>query len=293
MKVELVAYTTGAPGTEFEGKSIDEMIVGMARVSSSREVNDLFQDPAKLLRHCLSEGHWSIFATCNLTFRIETSRAIGRELLRHDLRPQELSQRYAPVNRYEPIELRWQAKSNRQSSDKLVEDETIVQSVTDHIAQTEKLYQDLLSFGVARETARMISPETAGTTLYLNGTVRVWLSVLNQRLHKTAQKEIKEPIQLVRDQFIKHIPVVSEMMYNFEDAEECHIFERITLEKYGIYKAIRENKYKKPKMGQYWDLKTVTDNILSVQPMSQPVEIEGWTKKEIWVKHDKEKELSQ
>lgn len=274
MKAELVAYTTGAIGTEFEGKSIDEMIVGMARVSSSREVNDLFQEPAKLLRHCLSEGHWSIFATCNLTFRIETSRAIGRELLRHDLRPQELSQRYASVNRYEPIELRWQAKNNRQSSAKIVDDETVIKTVNEHISQTEKLYQDLLSFGVARETARMISPETAGTTLYLNGTVRVWLSVLNQRLHKTAQKEIREPIQLVRDQFIKHCPIISEMMFNFEDAEECHIFERIILEKYGIYDALKRNEFKKPKTGHYWKLHAPMNEILAAYPMRSTEGIE-------------------
>lgn len=245
MKVELVSYTTGAPGTEFENKSIDEMIVGMARVSSSREINELFDEPDKLLRHCLSEGHWSVFATCNLTFKIETSRAIGRELLRHDLRPQELSQRYAPINKYEPIELRWQAKNNRQSSTKILSDEEINKSVTEHIKQTEKLYQDLLSFGVARESARMISPETASTVLYLNGTVRVWLSVLNQRLHKTAQKEIREPIQLVKEQFIKHCPIISKMMFNFEDAENCHIFERIILEKYGVYNMIKENNFKK------------------------------------------------
>lgn len=245
MKVELVSFTTGAPGTEFEGKSIDEIIVGMARVSSSREINDLFQDPDKLLRHCLSEGHWSIFATCNLTFRIETSRAIGRELLRHDLRPQELSQRYTSVSKYEPVELRWKSKNNRQSSFKKIEDEQIIKSVNDHLFQTEKLYQDLLTLGVARETARMISPETASTTMYLNGTIRVWLSVLNQRLHKTAQKEIKEPIQLVRDEFKKHCPVISKMMFDFEDAEECHIFDRIILEKYGVYNLIKENNFKK------------------------------------------------
>lgn len=249
MKVELVAYTAGAPGTEFEGKSIDDMIVGMARVSSSREINDLFQEPHKLLRHCLSEQHWSVFATTNLTFRIETSRAIGRELLRHDLRPQELSQRYAPVLKYEPIELRKQAKTNRQSSLEPLDinddnDRQIIERTNRHTTEGEILYKDLIDFGVARETARFICPETATTVLYLNGTVRVWLSVLNQRLHHTAQKEIREAIEQVRDQFIKHCPIISEMMFNFEDAYDCHIFERVILEKYGVYNLIKDNKFK-------------------------------------------------
>jgi thymidylate synthase ThyX len=73
VKVRFVTNTQGTPLTEFEGKSIDEIIVGIARVSSSREVNELFTEPHKLLRHCLSHGHWSIFDEANITIEIATS----------------------------------------------------------------------------------------------------------------------------------------------------------------------------------------------------------------------------
>jgi thymidylate synthase (FAD) len=84
MKVELITITTGV-GEAFEGKTIDELIVGQARVSTSREINELFDEPHKLLRHCILNAHWSIFSLANLGFRIETSRAMGRELIRHGI----------------------------------------------------------------------------------------------------------------------------------------------------------------------------------------------------------------
>jgi thymidylate synthase (FAD) len=249
MQVRLVSKTEGYKGTEFEGKSIDEMIVGLARVSSSREINEMFEEPEKLLRHCLFHGHWSIFAECNLTFEIKTSRAMGRELLRHDLRPQELSQRYAEISEFEPIELRKQSTNNRQSSSEVLDAGSDGWSWCETaIMNSEDAYRFLLEQGVARECARMVLPETTQTTLYLNGTIRTWLSVLNSRLHNTAQKEIRLIAEEIKKWFMKECPIISAMMFNFEDAEECHIFDRLILEKYGIYEQVKENNYKKPKV---------------------------------------------
>lgn len=55
MKVQLITHTTGAIGSEYAGKSLDEIVVGIARLSTSKEGNELFKDPAKLIRHCAIE----------------------------------------------------------------------------------------------------------------------------------------------------------------------------------------------------------------------------------------------
>lgn len=261
MKVRLITKTVGLE--EYAGKSIDEIIVGIARMSSSREVNDLFDEPHKLLRHCLSNSHWSVFATCNLGFEIVTSRAIGRELLRHwSLAPQEFSQRYAPVTQFEPIEIREQSGSNRQSSTDIFDpvllpeyqkayssfgDTTATEAITTLMEHTQDVYKALLNSGVAKECARMVLPETTQTKLYFNGKVRDWITTLNQRLHKTAQKECRLPAEAVRDIFIQECPIISKMLYNFEDAYDIHILERVMLEKYGVYQTIKQNGFKKLK----------------------------------------------
>lgn len=230
MQVRLIGKTTGL--LEYEGKSIDEIITGIARVSSGREVNDLFTDADKLLRHCIINGHWSIFEMANLTFEIKTSRAIGREYLRHySLKPQEFSQRYQVNSSFEPIELRRQSKSNRQSSEDLMTDYDDL--VNEHIIKSESLYIELLKNNVAKETARFILPETTSTTLIFNGSIRSWITTLNQRLHKTAQKEARLIAEKIRDILIEEIPIVCKALNNFEGAYEMHIMDWLVLNKYG------------------------------------------------------------
>ena len=113
MNVKLVSKTLGAG--EFEGKSIEDMIVHNARVSSNRE--DKFEAPEGLLKYCIPNGHWSIFEQGNLCFQVTTSRAIAAQILRHrSFTFQEFSRRYNTPSDYEKVSLRASNKSNRQSS---------------------------------------------------------------------------------------------------------------------------------------------------------------------------------
>lgn len=241
MNVRLLGQTTGIIGTEYEGKSLDEIIVGIARISSSREVNDLFNEPEKLIRYCILNGHWSIFDTVNIIFDITTSRAIGRELLRHSsIKPQEISQRYAKINACEEIELRKKSISNRQSSTDLLNDVEKQFLVDKHVDNTVELYNSLLDNGVARETARMILPEAMQTRIIMNGTVRQWITFLNQRLHKTSQKEMREVANGIKDIFTNICPIISKALDNFVDAEEIHILDKMVLTKYKVFDKINK-----------------------------------------------------
>lgn len=239
MNVRLISKTSGLVGTEYENKSLDEIITGIARLSSSRDANELFDAPEKLLRHCIMNGHWSIFQMVNLTFEIETSRAIGREYLRHwSIKPQEASLRYSEATKFEPIELRQQSKNNRQSSTEVINHSDLNLIISEHLELTETLYQNLLNQGVSRETARFILPETTQTKLIMNGSVREWITTLNQRLHKTAQKEARLIAEAIRDIFIQECPIISEALFNFECAYEVHILDRLVLEKYKVFKEL-------------------------------------------------------
>ena len=241
MRVELITKTTGVQGGLYENRSIDELIVGQARVSTSRSDLELFDTPEKLIRHCIINQHWSIFELANLGFRIETSRAIGREILRHggQIGLTEFSQRYAEVLEMEPVELRKQAQSNRQSSsevfDPMFDDKYKASDyIGDHLDDGIDLYNNLLEKGVARESARMILPETTKTVIYLNARIREVITFLNARLHKTAQKEIREIAEQIRDIFIEQCPIIANSLFNFEEAYDHHIIDQLVLEKYKV-----------------------------------------------------------
>lgn len=222
MNVKLISSTQGKG--EFEGKSVEEMIVYVARGSSSRE--DKFENPAGLLKYCINNKHWSIFETGSITMEIKTSKAIGIQLLRHrSFTFQEFSQRYATVTEIEPIELREQHTNNRQSSTNVFnpivnmpvmgEESINVNAdllIKDLITNCQEVYESLLDAGVARECARMVLPLATSTTIYMTGSVRSWIHMLGVRDDSHAQKEIQKIAKEIKKIFIKECPIISKAL---------------------------------------------------------------------------------
>lgn len=215
MKVKIVSITQGVG--EFKDRTAEDIIVYAARVSSPRK--DKFESPEGLLKYCIDNKHWSIFETPSITFEIETSRAIGRQLLRHRSATfQEFSQRYSYVTEYEPFELRKQAEKNRQSStkvfDPLIDDGFIraSEAINTHIDEAEKLYKDLLSAGVAKESARFILPECSKTKMFMTNNLRNWIHFVQVRDDEHAQKEVREIAIEIKKVLKEHFPIVAKAL---------------------------------------------------------------------------------
>jgi thymidylate synthase (FAD) len=211
MKVTLLNVT---PNTE-------EHIVEVARVSSSRK--DKKANAAGLLRYLIQHKHWSPFEHGHATFEIETSKAIGIQLIRHrSFSFQEFSQRYQDVNKagnsiFEPIELRAQCEDNRQSSTEVINPKLgngimANTAIEQHLNQAHKLYDQLLEAGVAREQARMILPLTTTTKIHMTGSIRSWIHFLELRDDEHAQKEIQLVAKEIKKHFIEQFPVISKAL---------------------------------------------------------------------------------
>jgi thymidylate synthase (FAD) len=199
LKVELTSITPGA----------EQQIVFMARVSSTQRNDDT---DSKLLRYLIGHKHWSPFELAHATVRIETSRAIAQQILRHrSFSFQEFSQRYAEVTEYEPVQLRMQAEKNRQSSTEPAED-VWHDLVADHIKRTNALYKTMVRAGIARECARMILPLTTKTTLYMSGSLRSWLHYLELRTSQDTQLEHREIALAIRSLLAPELPAVAEVL---------------------------------------------------------------------------------
>jgi thymidylate synthase (FAD) len=190
----------------------EDLMVYCARVSNpSNQLNTA--TGAKLLAYCIEHGHWSVFETASMTVEITTSRAIAAQILRHrSFTFQEFSQRYAEASDFEPVELRGQAKTNRQSSSELIDNEKLTNEVREYINDAIDNYEYLLEKGVARECARMILPLCTQTTLYMTGSVRSWIHYFQQRLSEHTQKEHREVAQAIERIFCVHFPVVSKAL---------------------------------------------------------------------------------
>ena len=209
MKVTLLNVTPNA----------EDHIVEVARVSSSRKNKK--DKPEGLLRYLVQHKHWSPFEHGHATFEIETSKAIGIQLIRHrSFSFQEFSQRYQDVNRlgdiFEPIELRSQCEDNRQSSveviDPIIQMESSLpasETIDAFLGKAHSLYNKLLEAGVARETARMVLPLATTTKIHMTGSIRSWVHFLELRDDEHAQKEIQMVAQEIKKHFKEQFPIIS------------------------------------------------------------------------------------
>ena len=214
MKVTLLNCTPNA----------EDHIVEVARVSSSR--TDKKAKPEGLLNYLIKHKHWSPFEHGTVTFEIETSKAIGIQLIRHrSFSFQEFSQRYQDVNKleemFEPIELRAQCEDNRQSSTEVINPKFDIMGVVSypaseaieaHLELCQTLYNRLLEAGVAREQARMILPLATKTKIHMTGSIRSWIHFLELRDDGHAQKEIQLVAQEIKKHFINQFPIISKAL---------------------------------------------------------------------------------
>lgn len=185
--------------------SPEEYIIYAARLSSEDRINN--ETAPKLLKYLIDNKHWSPFEMVSIGIEITTSRAIAQQLLRHrSFSFQEFSQRYAEVTEMEPVELRMQAESNKQSSEEVATDSSLMIMVSDAVGHCQEVYVDLLDAGVAKECARMVLPLTTQTTLIMHGTLRSWIHLFDQRCDPHAQKETQEIAYAAREEVGKYCP---------------------------------------------------------------------------------------
>ena len=201
----------------------EKAIVEIARVSSSR--TDKSAKPEGLINYLIKHKHWSPFEHGYMSVEIETSKAIGIQLIRHrSFTFQEFSQRYQDVKRigdmFEPIELRKQAEDNRQSSTELI-DGMIAYDLSDEMFEVlmdvQELYNKMLANGVARECARMILPMCTKTKIHMSGSIRSWLSFLNVRLDEHAQLEIQSLSRQIAKLMKEQFPIVASALNDFNN----------------------------------------------------------------------------
>lgn len=189
----------------------EEYMIYCARVSSDNRVNN--ETAPKLLDYLIRQHHWSPFEMVSIGIEIKTSRAIAQQMLRHrSFSFQEFSQRYAAVTDIEPVQLRMQAKKNRQSSTDDVTDQRIIDKVNRITELCEDVYKECLDAGVAKECARMILPLTTQTTVVMHGTLRSWIHFFDQRCSEHAQLEIQQIAFEARNQISKVCPWTAEAL---------------------------------------------------------------------------------
>jgi len=203
MKTNLIWITPNA----------EKLVASIARVSNP--VNQDNPEFEKLLAYMIKHKHWSPFEMASACFEINTTRDIGRQILRHrSFSFQEFSQRYADVSSL-PLpdlrECRLQDSNNRQNSIAVGISESMSDawlnaqcSVWD---KAQKEYAAAIRAGIAKEQARALLPEgLTPTRMYMSGTLRSWMHYCQLRCSPETQKEHRDIALSISDQLQVEVP---------------------------------------------------------------------------------------
>lgn len=190
-----------------------------ARVSNPNNQDN--PDNEKLIRYLIKHQHWSPLEMAHVVMEINTTRSIAAQLLRHrSFAFQEFSQRYADVSLMEfatPPHLRRQDTKNRQNSiDDLSADRTSLfyRRAALLFADSEDLYREMVSSGIAKECARDVLPLATPTRLYMAGSVRSWLHYIDLRMANGTQLEHQKIALKCKELLTEKLPTVCAAMWS-------------------------------------------------------------------------------
>ena len=222
---KLVSWSN-VPGPEMD---MSELIAYCARVSNPKN-QDNRETADKLLKYLIKHKHWSPFEMVNVCIEIETTRDIGRQILRHrSFSFQEFSQRYAdPTQELEFVmrDARLQDDKNRQNSLELSADNP---HHNDLVSEWESHQEKIINYanafyvwavqnGIAKEQARAILPEgLTMSRMYMNGSLRSWIHYIQLRTDPSTQKEHRDIALKCKKIFIDHFPNVADALWKDND----------------------------------------------------------------------------
>jgi thymidylate synthase (FAD) len=155
----------------------------------------------------------------NMCVEINTTRSISAQFIRHrSIAIQEFSQRYSDTTKLgSPVmpHLRRQDTKNRQNSIDDLDAEQVqgfYRRIATQFEEAEHLYQEMISYGVAKECAREVLPMASPTRIYANGNIRSWITYIALREKSGTQMEHMKIAKDIKKIFCGQLPNIAEAL---------------------------------------------------------------------------------
>lgn len=198
-------------------------IVNSARVSHSKQSNELNAADEKLVAFLYDHGHFSTYRHSYFSFRVKAPLFVFRQWWKYqigsnwmnkdeladsieipDTSWNEASGRYVNLSNdfYIPAKFRRQSKVNKQgSSSEPFTDAEEEQHREAYVASqnfAKRTYDEMVADGVAKEVARCLLPQSIYSECIWTCSTQTLIHFFNQRLSPDAQHEIREYATAVR-----------------------------------------------------------------------------------------------
>lgn len=191
----------------------DLTVVNAARVSFHKEVTEMTPRDAKLVKYLADHQHVTPFFHPQARFRIKMPIFVAREWYRHQIgfARNEVSRRYVDEKpeMYMPEVIRARDANLKQGSKSEPVDlhdqaKDILQGANEAALAA---YERLLEMGTAPEVARTVLPQGMYTEFVETGSLAAYARLCGLRLDPTAQWEIRQYADAVRQLLLPRFPV--------------------------------------------------------------------------------------
>jgi thymidylate synthase (FAD) len=191
----------------------DLTVVNAARVSFHKEVTEMTERDGKLVKYLAEHHHVTPFFHPQAQFRIKMPIFVAREWFRHQIgfARNEVSRRYVDEKPecYMPEVVRARDKNLKQGSksepvDQHSQAKELIQAANESALAA---YEQLLSMGTAPEVARTVLPQGMYTEFVETGSLAAYARLCNLRIDPTAQWEIRQFADAVRQLLMPRFPV--------------------------------------------------------------------------------------
>ena len=188
----------------------DSSIVQAARVSYGRGTKKIQEDRG-LIRYLMRHEHTTPFEMCEIKLHLRVPMDCWRQWIRHrTANINEYSTRYSvaidAMQTTQAGEWRLQAATNRQGSEGLLDvqkGKLLTQKEQELQNLARQLYEQRLSFGVAREQARKDLPLSTFTEAYWKIDLHNLLHFLKLRMAENAQYEIRQYAKIIGNEVVR------------------------------------------------------------------------------------------
>jgi thymidylate synthase (FAD) len=197
-----------------EVKLIDHMgtdlsVVNAARISFGKRKEVFDESDEKLIRYLAKHNHFTPFCHNAVTFYIKVPIFVARQLAKHQvgLTINEESRRYLSNDPEFYTPPFWRGRSEDGAKQGSSTTKTINYDIYGHNIQCLKMYENMLSEGIAPEMARMVLPQNMFTSIYWTGSLYAFARVYRLRTEKTAQWETQQVAKMIGEECEKLYPV--------------------------------------------------------------------------------------
>jgi thymidylate synthase (FAD) len=191
----------------------DLTVVNAARVSFHKEVTEMTVKDEKLVKYLADHHHVTPFFHPQARFRLKMPIFVAREWYRHQIgfARNEVSRRYVDEKpeMYMPDVVRARDKNLKQGSKSEPVDlhdqaKELIQGANESALAA---YERLLEMGTAPEVARTVLPQGMYTEFVETASLAAYARLCNLRLDPTAQWEIRQFADAVRQLLLPRFPV--------------------------------------------------------------------------------------